>query len=147
MPNDRRQTPFVQYFETQLRLGWANFPIYLKMPFIFPHLSNDRTWLASGCWFFITKLLRFVIFVDSSAVSTPARIILGPVLVAHLTTALSTSVLPALGETLVQIRPNDTLIELSAANVLHAIQRILVCVVFDEAEPAWRLLKSVKTHH
>jgi hypothetical protein len=80
------------------------------------------------------------------SVATPTRIILIPVLIPHLPTALTTAILPALREALVQIRPNDALIELRSANVLHAVERVLVCVVLDEAEAAGRLLEAVKPH-
>ena len=91
-------------------------------------------------------LLRLVIFIDGSTISTPARVVLCPVLVADLPTALSTAILPSLGEALVQIGPDDALVELGAANVLHAVERILVCVVLDEAEAARCLLEAVQAH-
>lgn len=58
----------------------------------------------------------------------------------------SVPVLSALGEALVKIRSNDALVELGAADVLHAVQCILVCVVLDKAEPAGSLLEAVKAH-
>jgi hypothetical protein len=82
----------------------------------------------------------------NAPIATPARIELVAVFVSHLPTRLSTSVLAPLGEALIQIRPDDALIELGAANVLHTVEGVLVAVVLDEAEPARRLLEAVKTH-
>jgi hypothetical protein len=80
------------------------------------------------------------------SISTSARVVFIPVLIPNLTTALSASILPALGKTLIQIRPNHALVQLCAANVLHAVQRILVGVILDEAEAAGRLLEAVEAH-
>lgn len=55
-------------------------------------------------------------------------------------------VLTALGESLVKVSTDDALIELGTANVLHAVERILMAVVFDEAETAGSLLVAVQTH-
>lgn len=55
-------------------------------------------------------------------------------------------VLPALGKALVQVGADDALVQLGAADVLHAVQRILVRVVLDEAEAAGRLLEAVEAH-
>jgi hypothetical protein len=55
-------------------------------------------------------------------------------------------VLSALGKALVQIGADDALVQLGASDVLHAVQSILVGVVFDEAEPAGRLLEAVEAH-
>lgn len=101
--------------------------------------------------------------VIGSAPATTARVIFVAVLVTDLATRLAASeivltaatcsqissdlpILTALGETLIQISTDDTLVQLGAANVLHAVQRVLVVVVFDEAEPAWSLLVAVETH-
>lgn len=56
-------------------------------------------------------------------------------------------ILPALGKALVEISSDDTLIQLGAANVLHAVERVLVGVVLDEAEATGCLLESIETHH
>jgi hypothetical protein len=87
-----------------------------------------------------------MVLVDGAPVATPARVILGPVLIAHLPAALAPSILPSLRKALVQVRANDALVQLRAANVLHAVQRILVCVVLDEAEAARCLLEAVQAH-
>ena len=79
-------------------------------------------------------------------VAAPSRIILVPVLVSNLSTTLAPTILPALGEALIQIRANNALVQLGAANVLHAVERILVGVVLDEAEAARRLLEAVEAH-
>ena len=54
--------------------------------------------------------------------------------------------MPPFSEALVKICPNNALIQFCAANVLHAVQRILVCVIFDEAEAAGSLLIAIKAH-
>ena len=55
-------------------------------------------------------------------------------------------VLPTLCESLVEIGADDALVQLGASNILHAVKSVLVSVVFDEAESARRLLKSVEAH-
>lgn len=55
-------------------------------------------------------------------------------------------ILTAFRETLVQVGTNNTLIELGTADILHAVERILVVIVFDEAEAARSLLVPVESH-
>jgi hypothetical protein len=55
--------------------------------------------------------------------------------------------LPSLGEALVEIGTDDTLVELRAADVFHAVQSVLVGVVFDEAEAAGCFLEAIKAHY
>jgi hypothetical protein len=54
--------------------------------------------------------------------------------------------LSALCETLVQIGTDDALVEFRSANVLHAVQRVLVAIVLDEAKSAGCLLESIQAH-
>lgn len=54
--------------------------------------------------------------------------------------------MPTLCKALVEIGTDDALVQLGASDVLHAVKRILVSVVLDEAESAWRLLEAVKAH-
>lgn len=68
------------------------------------------------------------------------------VLISDLTTALATTVLPALLEPWIKIGTDDTLVKLRATHILHAVECILVSVVLDEAEATWRLGEAVKTH-
>jgi hypothetical protein len=56
-------------------------------------------------------------------------------------------VLPAFLKSWVQVCPYDSLIEFRSSDVFHAIQRILVSVVFDEAEAAGSLLEAIKAHY
>lgn len=56
-------------------------------------------------------------------------------------------ILSTLCKTLVEIGTDDALVELGASNIFHAIERVLVSVVFDEAEAARRLLEAIKTHN
>lgn len=78
--------------------------------------------------------------------ASSARIKLLTVLISHLPTTLTTSILPSLRESLVQITTDNPLVQLRAAHVLHAVQRILVRVVLDEAETAGRLVEAVQAH-
>ena len=77
---------------------------------------------------------------------TTSRIELLAILIPDLPTALTAPILPALREALVKIAPDDPLVQLRAADVLHAVQRVLVRVVLDEAEAAGRLVEAVQAH-
>jgi len=83
---------------------------------------------------------------DLLAKPTTARIKLLAVLIPNLPTTLTTPILPSLSKSLIQIAPDNPLIELGPANVLHAVQRVLVRVVLDEAEAAGRLVEAVQAH-
>lgn len=50
-------------------------------------------------------------------------------------------------ESRVQVGTNNPFVEFCASDVFETVQRILVSVVFDEAEAARCLLESVKSHH
>jgi hypothetical protein len=93
----------------------------------------------------VARLVIVLVCIGLSIASS-ARVVFIPVLVPDLASALSATILPALGKALVQIGPNDALVELGAANVLHAVERVLVRVVLDEAEAAGCLLEAVKAH-
>lgn len=87
-----------------------------------------------------------VVFLKSSAVATAARIVFFPVFVSDLTSALTSAVLPALDEALVEVGSDDALVELGTANVLEAVESVSVGVVFDETEAARSLLEAVEAH-
>jgi hypothetical protein len=93
----------------------------------------------------VARLIVVLVRIGLSIASSPG-VILIPVLVPDLATTLSTSILSALCEPLIQIRPDDALIQLGTANVLHAVQRVLVRVVLNEAEAARCLLEAVEAH-
>lgn len=95
----------------------------------------------------VVVVVDIVVFLDGSSVAASARVELLAVLVSDLATAFSTAVLSALVEALVEIGTNNTLIQLGAANVLQAVESILVGVVLDEAETAGGLLETVETHN
>jgi hypothetical protein len=80
------------------------------------------------------------------SIPTPTRIILIPILISNLPATLPAPILPPLRKPLVQIRPNNALIQLRASNVLHAVQRVLVRVILDEAEAAGCFLEAVQPH-
>lgn len=88
-----------------------------------------------------------MIFVHRTSITTSTRIILIAILIAHLSTTLSTAILSSLGKALVEIGANDALVQLRAANVLHAVECVLVRVVLDEAEAAGRFLEAVEAHY
>lgn len=88
----------------------------------------------------ITPLVRL------PSIPTPSRIKLIPILISHLASTLAASVLPSLRKPLVQIAPDNPLVQLRAADVLQTIQRVLVRVVLDEAEAAGRLVEAVQPH-
>lgn len=52
-------------------------------------------------------------------------------------------VLPAFCETFVQIRADDTFVQLGAPYILHAVQSVLVCVVFHKTKTARSFLESI----
>ena len=87
-----------------------------------------------------------VVFLERPSVASATRIVLFPVLVSDLTTALASAVLPALDEALVQVGPDDALVELCAANIFETVQGIVVGVVLDKAEAAWSLLEAIEAH-
>ena len=80
------------------------------------------------------------------AVATSSRVVLVAVFVAHLASRLSSPVLPAFGEALIQVGTDDAFVEFGAANVFHAVQGVLVCVVLDKAEAARCLLEAIEAH-
>ena len=94
----------------------------------------------------VVVVVDIVVFLDGSAVASSARVKLFTVLVSDLTTALSATVLSTLVEALIQIGTDNTLVELCAANVLQAIEGVLMGVVLDKAETARCLLETVKAH-
>lgn len=88
-----------------------------------------------------------MVFVHCSAIATSTWVVLCSVFIAHLPARLATTVLSALSKSFIEIRPDNALVQLGAANVLHAVERILVRVVLDEAESTGRLLEAVEAHY
>lgn len=87
-----------------------------------------------------------MVLVHRPSVSTSSGIVLGAILVSHLSATLAPSILSALSEAFVKICPDDALIEFGTANVLHAVERVLVGVVLNKTESAGSLLETVKPH-
>ena len=56
---------------------------------------------------------------------------------------MSLPVLSPLAEAFVKIGSDDAFVKLCPANVFHAVQGILMCVVFNKAEAAWRFAEAV----
>lgn len=92
-------------------------------------------------------VIIIVLILVLPSISTSARIELISVLVPDLSSTLAPPILPSINETLVQICPDDPLIQLRPADILQTIQRVRVVVVLHETEPARRLLESVEAHH
>ena len=93
-----------------------------------------------------TVFVRIPIFLDHPPEATTTGVELLPILVSDLSAGPTSSILSTLREALVEIRADDALIQLRAADVLQAVQRVLVGVVLDEAEAARRLLEAVEAH-
>jgi hypothetical protein len=55
-------------------------------------------------------------------------------------------ILSAFSETFVEISTDDALVEIGPANILHAIQGVLMRVILDEAEAAGSLLEPIQAH-
>jgi hypothetical protein len=83
----------------------------------------------------------------NAPVASSAGVKFVAVLVSDLPTRLSSPILATFGKTLIQIRTNDALVEFGAADIFHAVERVLVGVVLDEAETAWGFLEAVQAHH
>jgi hypothetical protein len=56
-------------------------------------------------------------------------------------------VLPAFYESFIKVCSDDSLVQLRTANVLHAIQGILMVVVLDKTEAARSLLEAIEAHN
>lgn len=83
---------------------------------------------------------------DGPAKPTSTLVKVVAVLISYLATRFATAILATLLEPGVQVGADDALVELGAADVLHAIEGILVRVILDKTESARGLLKSVQTH-
>lgn len=104
---------------------------------------------ASGpCLVKRRAILTPVVIVVSkgSAITTPTRVKLITVLVPHLAPTLSSAVLSPIYEAFVEICPDKSLVQLCAANVLEAVKRVLMIVIFHEAEAAGCLLETIQPH-
>lgn len=117
----------------------------------------------TGSIFFLFAL-SLIIGVCAS-VTTTTRIVLFSVFITDLATGFTSSVasqslvhckevvlgcipvLPTLLESGIEIRSNDSLIELSPSNVFQAIKRILMRIVLNKAKPARCLVVSVEPHY
>lgn len=69
------------------------------------------------------------------------------VLVSDLPTRATPAVLPAFLEAWVQVGADDALVQLGAADVLEAVERVLVGKVLDEAEAARGLVEPIQPHY
>lgn len=81
-----------------------------------------------------------------SAQSTPALVKVLAVLISDLAAGPAPTVLPALLEARIQVCADDALVQLGAADVLEAVEGVLVGKVLDEAEAAWGLVEAVEPH-
>lgn len=94
----------------------------------------------------VVVVVDIVVLLDGSSIASTARVKLLAVLISDLASALAAAVLSALVEALVEVGTDDALVELRAANVLEAVEGVLVCVVLDKAEAAGGLLEAVEAH-
>jgi hypothetical protein len=92
------------------------------------------------------SLISGAFLIDVATKATSASIVFSSELVSDLTTRLPSAVLSAFLKARVKICSDDALVELCATDVLHAVEGVLMGVVFDEAEATGSLLESVKTH-
>src|SRR6266480_4624624 len=90
--------------------------------------------------------IHVISFVVCPAVSSTHWIVLLSILVANLSSRLATPILSALDEAFIQVRSDQAFVQFGAADVFHAIQRILMGVVLDKAEAAGCLLEAVEAH-
>lgn len=81
-----------------------------------------------------------------SAQPTPALVKVLAVLISDLAAGPAPTVLPALLEARVQVGADDALVQLGAADVLEAVEGVLVGKVLDEAEAAGGLVEAVEPH-
>lgn len=82
----------------------------------------------------------------SSAKTSATLIVVISVFISHLPTGFAPTVLAALFKTRIQVGSDDSLVELGATDILHAVESILVSVVLHEAETAGGLVKSIQSH-
>lgn len=77
---------------------------------------------------------------------TTSRIELLAILIPNLPSTLAATILPPLRKTLIKITADYALVQLRAADVLHAVQRVLMRVVLDKTEAAGRFVEAVQAH-
>jgi hypothetical protein len=92
-------------------------------------------------------ILPIILILQRSAITTSTRIKLISIFIPDLSSTLASSVLSSFHEPFVEIGTDDALVEFCAANVFHAVESVLVGVVFDEAETAGGLLETVESHY
>lgn len=90
--------------------------------------------------------LPAALILQRPAQTTPALVKVLSVLIPDLPTGPAPAVLPALLEARVQVGADDSLVELGAADVLHAVEGVLVGKVFDKAETAGCLVEAIQPH-
>ena len=100
--------------------------------------------LSSAAAIFFLLLPPLSINRTSVAASTCVKFI--SVLVSYLSARLPAAVLSALLKTSIKIGSDDTFVELGASNIFHAVECLLMRVVFDKAKSAGSLLETVQAH-
>jgi hypothetical protein len=86
------------------------------------------------------------IILHRSAISATPRIVFFTKLISDLATTPTTAILTAFCETLVQITTDNPLVELGPSDVFQTVERILMSVIFNEAESARSFLNPVQSH-
>ena len=128
------------------KLGYPLIPLLLpdharlQYPFQRLRRRSPRT-LSHGA------VLVCILFLHHPPIPTTPRIKFLPILVSYLPTRPTSPILPTFAEALVQIGTNDALVQLGATDVFQTIQRVFMCVVFDETESTRRLAEPVESHN
>jgi hypothetical protein len=88
--------------------------------------------------------VHFSLLIDhhSFSIATASRVIICSVFIAHLSSALSSAILPSLDESRIPVDSNDSIVQACAVDVAHRCFRVLASVVFDKAEST----RSLKWH-
>lgn len=95
---------------------------------------------------FLSQTISPISILQRPAQPASALIKVLPVFVSHLPARATPAVLPTLLEARVQVGADDALVQLGAADVLEAVERVLVGEVLDEAEAAGGLVEAVQPH-
>lgn len=80
-------------------------------------------------------------------VAAAARIVVGPVLVSHLTARFAAPELATLDEAGIPVDANDSIVQPRPVHVAHRVLRVAALIVLDEAKAARRLLVLVQAHY
>lgn len=123
---------------------WLDRPLYIRAWKPFPSLQPS---IVTFIHIPPLCLPQPLLLLNGPAQSTTTLIIVLTVLISDLTARLAATILSALLKTRIKICPDDTLVQLGAADVLHTVKSVLMSVVFHKAKATWCLVKSVEAHN